>query len=337
LKPVISALMSAFNVERYIGTTIRSILNQTYDDFELIIVNDGSDDRTGEIIRQYDDSRIRIVDLPQNCGIAAALNEGLLLAKGDYLAKVDGDDCYHPDRFLLQKEYLDQHPDIDVAKTLVEHFSDEDHVLSSDRFNSLRKYTESSNNLAISPADIAQQLYWHNCIVHSSVMYRRQLFSRFQYRAFPMGEDYDLFYRMNRAGVRMGTVEETLTSVRVTDYSTTAKHISKFNSVVADIKEEELRQLLHSAERLYLWGAGSFGRDVKRTMESRGFRVHAFIDSDNEKAGTNIDGICVDVPDSIVRDGHSKVLVCSQPGMRSIVRALEASGFEHLKDYMVFR
>ena len=108
--PQITVLMPAYNAEKYIGEAIASVLNQTFTDFELLIINDGSTDTTKQIIDSFTDSRIRLIN-QTNQGIAAALNIGLLNAKADLIARFDADDICMPERLMIQYNFLSDHPD----------------------------------------------------------------------------------------------------------------------------------------------------------------------------------------------------------------------------------
>lgn len=99
----ISVIMPVFNSERYVKETIDSILIQSYSDFEFIIVNDGSTDRTREIIESYNDKRIKLYNLETNKGVGYASNFAVQKAKGRYIARIDSDDVYHRDKFFTKK------------------------------------------------------------------------------------------------------------------------------------------------------------------------------------------------------------------------------------------
>jgi glycosyltransferase involved in cell wall biosynthesis len=108
--------MSVYNGEEYLRASIDSVLAQTFDDFEFIIVDDGSSDRSPEIIRSYADSRIVLLQ-QSNQGIATALNHVLRVARGEYVARQDADDLSLPRRFVKQVEFLDEHPEVGVVGT----------------------------------------------------------------------------------------------------------------------------------------------------------------------------------------------------------------------------
>lgn len=110
--PKISVIMPAYNAEAYISDAIESILVQTYGDFEFIIMDDGSKDRTLEIIKKYDDSRIRLIQNESNLGIIKTLNKGISESRGKYIARMDADDVSLPERFRLQVEFLEANPQV---------------------------------------------------------------------------------------------------------------------------------------------------------------------------------------------------------------------------------
>ncbi len=115
-KCVVSIMMPAYNAERYIGQAIDSVLTQTFADWELVVVNDGSQDRTREIVTAYADARIRFFDQP-NGGEAAARNTALSHMRGEYVAFLDADDCYEPDHLAQAIGYLEAHPEDDGVYT----------------------------------------------------------------------------------------------------------------------------------------------------------------------------------------------------------------------------
>ena len=112
----VSVLMSVYNcVEAEMREAIESVLNQTFSDFEFVIVNDGSTDNTPQILAEYAnrDSRIKIVE-GNHTGFSNALNLGMKNCTGEYIARMDGDDISHPDRLKKQTEFLDNNPDVSI-------------------------------------------------------------------------------------------------------------------------------------------------------------------------------------------------------------------------------
>lgn len=114
-QPEISVLMPMYNAEQYVLEAVNSILNQSFIDFEFIIIDDCSTDRTFEIVKNIEDDRIRLFRNDENLKISATLNKGLDLAKGKYLARMDADDISRPNRLEIQYQYLESNPHIDMC------------------------------------------------------------------------------------------------------------------------------------------------------------------------------------------------------------------------------
>jgi len=121
---VLSVVMPVYNGERYLKEAIDSVLNQTFRDFELLIINDGSSDRSMDIVVSYTDERIRILDNGQNRGIPYTRNRGLKEARGAYLAWCDCDDLLHPTRFEKQVDFMERHPGFGACGTLLKGFGE---------------------------------------------------------------------------------------------------------------------------------------------------------------------------------------------------------------------
>lgn len=113
MSPKVSVLMSVLNGERYLSEAVDSILNQTFTDFEFIVIDDGSTDTTPDILAEYAhrDHRMVIIQNKQNIGLTRSLNKGLALARGEYIARQDADDISLPHRLQLQASFLDHHPE----------------------------------------------------------------------------------------------------------------------------------------------------------------------------------------------------------------------------------
>ncbi|RGP39812.1 putative glycosyltransferase EpsE [Altererythrobacter insulae] len=112
--PKVSVVMPIYNVEKFVGAAVQSVLNQSFEDFELICVDDGGDDRSMQIVREFIDPRIRIV-CQSNRGLAGARNTGIAHARGEFVALLDSDDIWHPDKLALHYIHLKASPDIGVS------------------------------------------------------------------------------------------------------------------------------------------------------------------------------------------------------------------------------
>lgn len=158
--PRVTVLMSAYNAADFIGQAVESVLAQTYEDFELLVVDDGSTDATADVVRACTDPRVRLVELEHNSGAAVARNHGLQLAKADLVAILDADDIAYPRRLERQVAYMDDHPNCSLLGCGY------DTVDAAGRAQgTLRRPCET--------AVIRWQLLTRNVIGHSTVMLRR--------------------------------------------------------------------------------------------------------------------------------------------------------------------
>lgn len=338
--PKISALLSVYNGERYIEETIESVLNQTFSDFEFIIINDGSTDSTKEIIDRYKDNRIRAFHLEKNVGVGEALRYGVSKVEGEYVVKIDGDDISNLSRFQKQKDFLDNNPSVALVKSLFEYFPHNKEVEQSSGYKYCKNVIEQHKNKVITPEDIKEKLYWFCCIPHTTIMVRSNILKKENYRPFRVCEDYDLFYRMNKAGYKMDTVAEVLVKTRVTGSSTsvTENKNNQFEEVAYEIKKEEIEKLISQKKPIYIWGAGSFGKKVLSVLNKRNIKVNGFVDSNYENLDKEYNNIPILPPKFLIEHKHlnPKIFVASQPGMFEIVEQLEECGYKHLSDYLVF-
>lgn len=183
----ISVIMAVFNGEKYLQESIESILNQTYKDFEFIIVDDGSFDRTPEILKDWTkrDSRIKIIANEQNIGLTKSLNKAIKTAQGKYIARQDADDVSLLQRLEKQIEYLENHPEIKVLGTFSYAINKKGDILGK-------------NTLPVSFSEIKKNLIKKNPFIHSSVMIEREALNKFGLynEKFRTGQDHELWFRI---------------------------------------------------------------------------------------------------------------------------------------------
>ena len=196
--------MPAFNAAAYFVESVRSVLAQTFTDFELLVIDDGSTDDTPALTRTFHDARIRYVRHDDNAGLAPRLNEGLSLARGAYIARIDADDVSRKDRLALQVKALDEDADLALVASKWINIDEHGSVLSG----GLPSYND-------------HEILWHLCIDspfhHSTVMFRRSVtFDKLggYDRAIIYGEDYELWSRLARRSYRARQLPETLVAVR---------------------------------------------------------------------------------------------------------------------------
>lgn len=184
--PTISVILPVYNGEKYLRSAVESILTQTYPDFELILINDGSTDGSGEILDSFQDERIRRIDHSHNQGLISSLNEGITLAGGEYLARMDADDISLPARFERQLAYLQAHPRVGVLGNQVR-------FLDEKLDETVWEYHYPSGH-----SEIAWKMMFMNIIPHPAVMLRRDILPQgLVYDPdYPTAEDYELWTRL---------------------------------------------------------------------------------------------------------------------------------------------
>ena len=231
--PVISIVMSVYNGEKYLPDTVSSIFSQTITVFEFIIINDGSTDRSREILESYDDDRIVLLQ-QKHTGLTKSLNQGLSLARGEYIARIDADDLAKPERLEMQLHYLRNNPKVILLGSNCYNINEDGSLLSI-------------TDLPVDEVQIKWNLLFHNCLRHRTVMFRRkEVDSLGGYNTtIPYAQDYDLWLRI--AGkYSVANLKEPLVYLRV----------PREGAISYDKIDEQTQQ----AERIYL--------NVLRTLDS---------------------------------------------------------------------
>lgn len=197
--PQITVIMPVYNGSKYLKFAIESIFNQTYKDFELIIINDGSTDDSEKIIMSYHDNRLRYYS-QSNIGLTLTLNKLIEYARGKYLARMDQDDWSHPRRLERQVNFLDSHPKVFLLGSWIQVIDIEGKI----RYN--HKYP-------VTNQAIKEGMLYSNCFAHGSVMIRKspEIFYR---KEFDDAEDMDLWARICQR-YEVGNLPEYLYKWRV--------------------------------------------------------------------------------------------------------------------------
>lgn len=220
----ISVVMSTYNAESYVAEAIESVLNQSFDDFEFIIVDDGSEDNTLSIIRSYADARIKLIENKHD--YIGSLNLGLKTAIGKYIARMDADDRMHTDRLKVQHRLMEQHTEIDVLGSWIEVFGDNtrSHVVGTlygfiqdPLFKLLR------GNILFHPTTMIRKSFWEAHSLH--------------YESYAHAEDYKLWVDAAIQGACFYIEPQTLNYYRVSDRQVTQK---------CRLKQEETSRIIRS-------------------------------------------------------------------------------------------
>lgn len=199
--PAVTVLMAVHDGAEYLKEAVASVLGQTFRDFEFLVIDDGSTDATPAVLASFADPRLRVVR-QENRGLAAALNRGLYLARGKYVARMDADDVCLPRRLERQVAFMDRHPTVAASGTWVR-------ARGGGRTQEWRYPTD--------PAEVRCRLLFHTVLAHPSVILRRDVLARegLAYdEAFHYAQDYDLWERASRR-VDVANLGEVLLEYRV--------------------------------------------------------------------------------------------------------------------------
>jgi glycosyltransferase involved in cell wall biosynthesis len=328
--------MTAYNTEKYISQAIDSILLQTFSDFELIIVDDGSTDKTVQIIESYKDRRIRLYKLGSNKGVGYANQFALSNSKGEYVAKVDSDDIIESTRFQEQIDFLEQNSHIAIVDSFVEYFSEDKSVLESDRYNYYKKIKTQHINQMLSPEELCKQIYIHCIIIHGAMMARREIIKSAYNFKFKIAEDYAVFYELNKQGYLFYKLPKVLTRVRISTNSTTARFSDEYFESIFSIKLDEIKRVVTMGSRPFaIWGASKLGQQLKELLQMYlNVSPDIFIDSFSTKKRTT-DFIPVKRPNQVQLKSYN-IIVASSPGKLEILKSLENKGMKFMQDFIVF-
>lgn len=236
----VTVLMPVYNGSKYIAEAINSVLEQTFTDFELIIVNDGSTDGTVSVVQNFKDPRIKLIS-QQNGGVSSALNNGLKISKGKYIARFDADDVCYPTRLQKQYDFITANPEYILVG------SDADYMTESG------EHIYTYRNVGHTNEEINQTIKMHCSFIHSSVMYPKELVTSiggYEIKAHTF-EDYFLWTKLIKFG-KICNLPEPLIKVRFNPSSVTIDekdHDPKFlflkrkaleTGQISDIEGEEI-------------------------------------------------------------------------------------------------
>ena len=336
--PTVSVLLPCFEAAETLDEALESLWQQSFSDFDVIAVNDGSSDGTREILARAAraDERLRVIDLAHR-GIASTLRAACGEARAPLIARMDADDRAHPDRFRLQVDHLHRNPELCVSSSRVRLFPRE-----SLKDGYLRY--EAWVNSVLTHDDVRRNLFVESPLPHPTVMMRRRALDAVGgYRANGWPEDYDLWMRLAFAGYRFEKLDEVLVEWR--DGPTRASRVDPTFSEerFMDVKAYFLENHVLEAHRpLAVWGAGPVGKLWGRRLSPR-----YFIEVDPRKVGQTIAGAPVISNEELSKvDGFFVIVaVASLSRMRDertrwraardeIREQLTASGFEEMRDFI---
>jgi glycosyltransferase involved in cell wall biosynthesis len=201
--PKVSVIMSVYNGEKYLRQAIESILNQTFSDFEFIIVDDGSTDKTFEILEGYmkNDSRIKVIRNERNIGLTKSLNKAIKISQGDYIARMDADDVSLPERLEKQIELLKSNQNLGCVGCNA--------LIIDDEGKPIKKVTLPKTNLN-------QYVQKRNCFIHGTLTFPKYVIEEVQGydEKMKLAQDYDLILRISKR-YKLGLVDDFLYKLRI--------------------------------------------------------------------------------------------------------------------------
>ncbi len=233
MEHLITVLMPAYNAEQYLKEAIDSILQQTFIHFNFLIINDGSSDKTEEIILSCKDPRIRYVKNDVNIGLVATLNKGIDLITTKYIVRMDADDLSVPKRLEVLYNFMETHPGIGVFSSALERFGGESAIWVSPQFND----------------DIKANLLFDSSIAHAPAIIRTKILNenKIYYRDIhPHMEDYDLWFRLKD----------------LTDFENTPEPLYKYRDTGENIKVRNINSLKERKKKIYKWILSTIGIDA---------------------------------------------------------------------------
>lgn len=332
-KKLVTVIMPVYNAEKYLAEAIESILGQTYRDFEFIITNDGSTDRSGDIIKKYamEDQRIRMISR-ENKGLVYTLNEQISMANGKYIARMDADDISGKERIYKQVNYMENNQDIYLAgcyyDMLVEPGTDEDIVKCIKRIN---KDVNSFNN------NKTQHMFLGYVLLHPTWIFKKELISLIgNYENYNHCEDGEFLFRTLAAGYRIGTVPEKLFQYRVYNSSKSGSDRLSNTGLKEDMISYHIEYLIKNFGKKFdkkylIWGADITGKlAIKMIQEQfpeaefRGY-IDSYAETDSESQ--------IYKPDFINNNKNYYVFIATNGGLSYAVNYLEGIGYCKIKDY----
>ncbi|MFZ4522020.1 MAG: glycosyltransferase family 2 protein [Bacteroidales bacterium] len=235
-KPIadLSIIVPNYNNGRFLTAFFESIANSTSLPLELILVDDGSTDESAAVVAKFSSLEyIKVIWLPENRGMPAALNTGVEWATGKYIMRADPDDTFYPERIERQFQYMETHPEIDISGCQVQYF----HYKTGDGLN--------TSNFPTRHTDIVRSFQSGvNGMQHPTIIARRTVFQAYRYANQTPGEDYDIFSRMARDGRHFANLDEPLYRMRIHPASSTST-----------ITFESVRGIFATRDRI--WGTRS--------------------------------------------------------------------------------
>lgn len=328
MSELVSVIMPVRDAGGFLAPAVGSILEQTHQELELLLVDDHSQDRAIESL-DLCDPRLKLMRC-QGEGVAAAFNTGLQRAQGDLIARMDADDVALPNRLERQLRFMRNHPDVDIAGGCVEIFSDRG-VAGGNLY-----YQEWLNSVRTS-GEVRRQLFVESPIPNPTALFRRAALEMLGgYADPPWPEDYDLYLRADAAGMRMAKPDAVVLRWRDHDQRLTRTDSRYAGEAFQRAKAHYLLNGRINAEGILIWGAGPGGRLMHDLLTAQGAVIEGFVDVHPRRQGGTKRGLPVWPIEHAAQWDRGTVLVAvGARGARSEIRAfLDRCGRCEGRDYL---
>ncbi|MEF2243939.1 glycosyltransferase family 2 protein [Paenibacillus sp. IITD108] len=319
-----SVIMPVYNGELHLEEAIQSVLNQSYTDFEFIIINDGSTDQSLNIITKYKllDNRIHVISR-ENRGLVFSLNEGIVAAKGKYIIRMDADDICYSNRFEKQIDFLETHRSVSILSSYVTIIGEENGLLE-----------QKLNQPLVHP--VKQFLTEWYCYCHPAVVMRKNIFKTLTGYQSYFAEDLDLWLRACNEQMQFGKLEMPLLYYRVHHNSKTKQdnlHLNGIKDAVL-LKVKYVREKMGNLFHTYaVWGAGAGGITTTEIMNEHYPDLICVGLIDTYKQGLH-GSIPILTPFEFDFSKVDYILVATEPGRAYAADYLEERELQLLNDYL---
>jgi len=329
--PHVSIVLPTFNAQGTLRAALRSIERQSLTNWECLIVDDGSTDATPQIAneRTRSDSRFRLITR-SHCGLVPALNLGIELSKSGYIARMDADDCMHPQRLQLQLDALQENEGLAGLGGQVRLFP-------RGQLRPGRLAYETWLNAVTNAADVKRERFIECPLAHPTLMLRSEVFRALMYQDLPWPEDYDLLLRAHAAGYSFGSLPKVVLAWR--DHGQRLSRTSDTYSLEAFTQCRAFylaQDFLSATPRYTLWGHGPTGRRLRTALGCLGHWPDTIVEVHPRRIGQIIHGAPVIAPAALSKAQHAPLIASvSGASARQEIRAhLQHQGWNEGTDFV---
>lgn len=312
--PTVSVVMKIYNSEAYLEDAIKSVLNQTLSDFELILIDDGSKDNTVNIIKKFSDERLHFIDNGENIGIVASQNKAIAYSSGKYIAVMDSDDISYPERLQKQVDFLEEHTEYIMCGTCRDN-------IEGDQFVPFEKLNE------LTSSTLKFSLHFGNFhFTHSSIMFRKSAYddANIQYGPAELAEDYQAITKMAQNG-KIYILPERLMAYRIHGNSISNKKKETLIACANRVKTDYIQST--DLERKYKEQFVEYYQSEHTNLEYSDFISLVVMVADNYSADIGKGGNAYDEMEFIIRDYYNKVKVCRFSQWFQLIKSVYGKSF----------